>query len=49
MKKPLIIIIALVIGIVATNSLMTKKSNDVAQDAVVQDTIETSQAADIPL
>lgn len=43
MKKPLILVIAIVIGIVATNALLTKKSP--AQGALVEDSIDTSQAA----
>ena len=47
MKKPLIIVVAIVLGIIATNSLLTKKN--LANDQLVEDKIETSQAADIPL
>jgi hypothetical protein len=53
MKKPLIIMIAIVLGILATNALVSKKNT--ASGQLVEDTIETSQAAptevssDIPL
>lgn len=49
MKKPLIVVIAIILGVVATNALLVKKSDNVAADVMVEDTIETSQAADIPL
>lgn len=53
MKKPLIIIIAIVLGIIATNALVPSKK--AVTDQLVEDTVETGQAAsrqvsgDIPL
>jgi hypothetical protein len=53
MKKPLIIMIAIVLGILATNALVSKKNT--ASDQLVEDTVDTAQAAprqvsgDIPL
>jgi hypothetical protein len=53
MKKPLIIMIAIVLGIMATNALVSKKNT--ASDQLVEDTVDTAQAAptqvssDIPL
>ena len=53
MKKPLIIMIAIVLGILATNALVSKKNT--ASDQLVEDSVETGMAApthvssDIPL
>ena len=53
MKRPLIVIIAIILGIVATNALVPHKST--LTDQTVEDSVDTSQAApsqpsgDIPL
>jgi len=53
MKKPLIIVIAVVLGIIATNALIPTKK--ITTERLVEDSIETGQAApkhvsgDIPL
>lgn len=47
-KKPLIVIAAIVLGILVTNLLIPRKT-DLAIDKVIEDSIETSQAASIPL
>ena len=46
MKRPFIIVLAIILGIVATNALV--KNNNTAQQ-VIEDKVDTSQAADIPL
>jgi hypothetical protein len=44
MKTPLLIALAVVLGIVATNILIPKKT-DLAHDTQIEDSIGTSQAA----
>ena len=54
MKTPLLIAVAIILGIVAVNTLVPKKA-DIASDTVIEDTIDTSLAApkhvdgDVPL
>lgn len=54
MKTPLLIALAIILGIVVTNVLITKKA-DLANGTLIEDTIDTSQAApkqvdgDVPL
>ena len=48
MKKPLIVFVAILMGVIATNMVFKKRDN-VASDPLVEDKIETSQAAAIPL
>ena len=47
-KKPFIVVIAVVLGIILTNLLVPQK-HDLASDPLVEDRIETSQASAIPL
>lgn len=53
MKKPILIALAIVLGIMATNMLV--KPQNTAETEMIEDTIDTSQAApkqvsgDIPL
>lgn len=55
MKTPIIIAVAIVLGIIATNILIPKGTRDFADMPMVEDTIDTSQAAptqvggDVPL
>ncbi|MBA2405966.1 MAG: hypothetical protein H0V66_14415 [Bdellovibrionales bacterium] len=45
MKRPIIIIIAIVLGIVATNALVPNNSS--MSDRAIEDSIETKQAAPV--
>jgi hypothetical protein len=47
MKKPFIIAIALILGIILSNVILGNKKEVTNQ--VIEDSIETSQAANIPL
>jgi hypothetical protein len=46
MKRPFITVLAIILGIVATNALV--KHNNTAE-LIIEDKVETSQAADISL
>ena len=48
MKKPLIIAAAIILGVILSNYIIGNKTNNVTE-TMVEDTIETKQAADIPL
>lgn len=55
MKTPLIIAVAIVLGVIAVNILVPKGTRDFADMPLVEDSIDTSQAApkqvdgDVPL
>ncbi len=55
MKTPILIALAIVLGIIATNMLVPTVRNDTAETELIEDSIGTSQAApkqvngDIPL
>lgn len=55
MKRPLIIAVAIILGVIATNILIPKGTRDFADMPMVEDSIDTSQAApaqvggDVPL